>query len=174
MKSTQSILTAVLLALTGCEYGDVHGSAENSDLLLGLKEAPSEIYSFRSGARDFTGYFVSDFPATNASYFTKLPSSFFDHPKRKSYENKKTFIKWQNTPVIPAHKFLLDHAISAMTTNNIPCIQAAEFTAQSETSGRYYAITFEDNGGGRYDNIHFHLLNPKERRLFEFTDTTSF
>lgn len=41
----------ILLALTGYEYGDVHGLAENSDLLLGLKEAPCEFYSFRDTRR---------------------------------------------------------------------------------------------------------------------------
>jgi hypothetical protein len=89
MKSTQSILTAVLLALTGCEYGDVHGSAENSDLLLGLKEAPSEICSFRSGARDFTGYFVSDFPATNASYFTSSQAPFLTIRNERAMKTRK-------------------------------------------------------------------------------------
>jgi hypothetical protein len=135
---------------------------------------PAPLKKINYDSRILITAFVVNSVIANRIFNKMHGQPFFDHPKRKSYENKKTFIKWQSTPVIPAHKFLLDHAISAMTTNNIPCIQAAEFTAQSETSGRYYAITFEDNGGGRYDNIHFHLLNPKERRLYVFTDTTSF
>ena len=174
MKSAKLLLVTIVLALTGCEYGDVHGSAEKSDVILGLKQAPREIYSFRAGNQDFTGYFVSDFPATSASYFAKLPSSFFDHPKLLSYERKKTLIKWQRTPVAPVHKFLLDHALSVMTSNSMPNVQVAEFKAQSETSDRYYAVTFEDEGGGRYDNINFYVLNPKDGRLYELTDTMSF
>jgi hypothetical protein len=174
MKSAKLLLVTIVLSLTGCEYGDVHGSAERSDVILGLKEPLSEIYSFRAGDRDFTGYFVSDFPVTSASYFAKLPSSFFDHPKLLSYERKKTLIKWQRTPVTHVHKFLLKRAISVMESNGIPKVQIAEFKARSEASDGYYAATFEDMGGGRYDNINFFLLDPKDRRLYELTDTMSF
>lgn len=143
-------------------------------MILGLKVPPREIYSFRAGDQDFTGYFVSDFPATSSFYFAKLPSSFFDHPKLLSYERKKTLIKWQRTPVAPVHKFLLNRALSVMTSNSIPDVQVGEFKIQSETNDRYYAVTFEDEGGGRYDNINFYLLNPNDRRLYALTDTMSF
>lgn len=174
MKSPKLIFVAVALFLTGCEYGDTHETAERADVILGLKETPIEIYSFRAGDRDFTGYFISDFPETSSSYFTTLPKSFFDHPKLLSYESRHTLVKWRKTPVAPTQRFLLDRALSVMRANGLPAIQIEEFEKQVESNDGYYAVLFEDMGSGKYDNITFYLLDPKARRLRHLTDTSSF
>ncbi len=170
----QMALVAFSLSLTGCEYGDSHGTPESADVILGLKERPIEIYSFRTGGRDFTGYFVSDFPATSASYFITPPKSFLNHPRPLSYQTGHTLVKWRKTPVDPADKFLLDRALSVMRANSLPTTQIEEFAKRSESKEAYYAALFETFGRGKYGNITFSLLDPKTRRLRQLTDTSSF
>ncbi len=174
MKAAKMVFVAIALLVTGCEYGDSHGTAERSDVILGLKERPIEIYSFRAGDRNFTGYFVSDFPASSAAYFTTPSKSFFERPKPLSYETGHTIVKWRKTPVDPAQKFLLDRALAVMKANGLASKQIEEFEKQSESKDGYYAALFETVGSGKYDNLTFYLLDPKTRRLRQLTDTSSF
>lgn len=160
-----------LLLLTRCESG---GNESREYVAVGLHETSQEIYSFRKGIQDFTGYFVLDFPETSADYFSSPPDSFFEFPKLLSSNRDYTLVKWRKTPVAPEHRFLLEHALSVMEANDLPKERIEDFKQQSNSSDGYYAVSYEDRGAGMYDDITFYLLEPEARRLRKLSDTMSF
>jgi len=163
----------LLLAVSGCEYGDSHGSAANSDLTLGLKEKPKELYAYRHGSIDFTGFFVFSFPQSSQSFFNSPPSEFFEHPKPLSYERGHTFVTWQQTPVEEAHHFLKQWAADIIESHKIEIRWKKEFNSALNASHCYYAVRYEEIRHGLYDNITFYVVDPTNRRLYEIGDTSS-
>ena len=162
------------LVLASCEYGDVHGSAASSDIILGFKEKPTEVFSFRSGTNDFTGFFVSEFSEAAKTYFENPPSEFYQHPKALSYEKGHTFVHWRATPVETGHQFLRNRVESLLRNHQIDSKWAANTRKLLNDEDCFYAVSYEDYGSGRYDNITFYLLDPSSRQLTQITDTSSF
>ena len=168
------VLLTVTIVLTGCEYGDKHGSAAYSDIRLGLKVHSKDIFAFRDGSRTFTGYFISEYPESTTKCFSSPPPEFFNHPKPLSYEKDQLFVLWQNTPVKADHEFLKDRALLVLTSTNIPQSQLTVLERLISSTNCYYAAHYEDVGNEQYDNISFYLIEPSSRRLHKITNTSSF
>lgn len=163
----------MLLAVSGCEYRDRYGSAANADLTLGLKEKPKELYAYRHGSIDFTGFFVFSFPQSSQSFFDLPPSEFFEHPKPLSYEMRHTFVTWQQTPVEDAHHFLKEWATGIIESHKIENRWKKEFKSALNTPHCFYAVRYEEIRHGFYDNITFYVIDPTNRLLYEIGDTSS-
>ncbi len=167
------VIIATLL-LSGCEYGDTHGAAEASDRILGLKVAAREVFGARAGARDFSGYFVQEYPESAANYFRSPPERFRQRPLPLSYERDHQFIKWEGTPISDSHKRLVDRAQLVLRSLDLSKFQIEQFTQAAQTPGNFYAARYEDVGRGRLDNLTFYVLVPKSRILHHVTSTSTF
>jgi len=162
----------MLLAAVGCEYGDMHGSAESFDLLLGLKVKPKEILALRMAATiDLLACFIFEFPESSKTFFDNPPPSLYDHPIPMSYEKDKIFVKWRKTPFAHDHIHFLTRFLQRAKSLGLPENHIAILNNLSTSTNGLYAVSYENSGGECVSNVGLFVLDQKKRILYSFTIT---
>ena len=154
-------------------HGDIHGSAESFDLLIGLKVKPREIVALREGSINFTGCFIFEFPKTNEVFFTSPPKELFSRPTRMDLTREKEIVKWTKTPIPNVHRHFLDQGLKKATSIGLSEEQNADYAKIAEGSNGFYAITYKDDGYSRSHAVTLYIIDRQTRRLLEFVDTNT-
>lgn len=166
------IATCMMFILVGCEYGDIQGSEESFDRLIGLKVKPEKILALRHGTIDFIGCFIFQFPDSTQNFFDNVPNGLSNHPIPLSYEKEKTFINWKATPVTQEHLHFLNTSLAQVLSIGLDDEQYKFIMELACSDNAFYSISFEGSVSAMSHNVNFYLIDPKRRLFYNLTDTS--